>query len=230
MSSNTNNLRAVFDRLRSKSKSVFLLDGGTGEELFRRGVPDDRKIWSATALVHEKHHETLRQVHASFLQAGSVAVTTNSYGVVPGVGFVTEERRKYIGLSGKIAREAVSTQNGGFVFGSLGPLVESYRADLIKDHDEGVEEYKIACRALLPYVDAYLAETMSCVEESAQAMDAVAGLKGDECRPMLLSYTLDAGGSFRDQVDVTHGIRQILKLAQEKKIECTYWHDILQSR
>jgi hypothetical protein len=68
------------------------------------------------------------------------------------------------------------------------------------------------------------------VEESAQAMDAVAGLKRDECRPMLLSYTLDAGGSFRDQVDVTEGIRQILKVAQEKKIECTYWHDILRSR
>jgi S-methylmethionine-dependent homocysteine/selenocysteine methylase len=33
---------------------VKLLDGGTGEELFRRGMVDDRKIWSANALVHEK--------------------------------------------------------------------------------------------------------------------------------------------------------------------------------
>lgn len=223
----TNRLRATFDQLRGNNKLIFLLDGGTGEELFRRGVPDDRKIWSATALVHEEHHEILQAVHDSFLQAGSMAVTTNSYGVVPGVGFTTEERHRYIGLSGKIARRAVSAANTGFVFGSLGPLVESYRADLIRDHSEGVEEYKVACNAMLPYVDAFLAETMSCVEESTQALNAIAESSADERKPVLLSYTLDKEGHFCDRVVVAQGIRKVLKVSQQKDIECTYWNDLL---
>ena len=59
---------------------VLFLDGGTGEELFRRGVPDDRKIWSATAVVKSEHHETLRGVHRSYVEAGSAMITANSYG------------------------------------------------------------------------------------------------------------------------------------------------------
>eukprot|EP00980_Cylindrotheca_fusiformis_P011304 scaffold2599_cov125-Cylindrotheca_fusiformis.AAC.14 len=224
-SSNVHELRCTFDQLRKRRSNsgnkIFLLDGGTGEELFRRGVPDDRQIWSATALVGQQYQDTLRSVHKSFLQAGALAVTTNSYGVVPGVGFTkVEERQEYIALSGKIAREAISSSSAasnGFVFGSLGPLVESYRADLIKDYEEGVEDYKVACAALLPYVDAFLAETMSCVKESAQAMGAVAAM--DKSIPMLLSYTLDAEGRLRDGVSVTQGIRDVLKVSQEKNIE-----------
>lgn len=62
-------------------RRIMLLDGGTGEELFRNGVPDDRKIWSATAVVHSQYHSKLKQVHESYFKAGSNAVTTNSYGI-----------------------------------------------------------------------------------------------------------------------------------------------------
>ena len=48
-------------RLQSSKEESLLLDGGTGEELFLRGVPDDRKIWSATAIVHEKYHSIVEE-------------------------------------------------------------------------------------------------------------------------------------------------------------------------
>jgi S-methylmethionine-dependent homocysteine/selenocysteine methylase len=134
-------------------EKVLLLDGGTGEELFRRNVPDDRTIWSATALVHPEYHPILEQVHTSFLQSGSNFITTNSYGVVPGVGFKEEEITTYLQLAGQIARQAVINYYDActwtrteqqekeeillpriHVLGSLGPLVESYRPDLIKPH------------------------------------------------------------------------------------------------
>ena len=70
------------ERLRSDTSAVMILDGGTGEELFLRGVPDDRKIWSAKAVVDATYHQALRDVHRSFIEAGSDAVTTNSYGIV----------------------------------------------------------------------------------------------------------------------------------------------------
>ena len=251
------NIRQYFQNLASQSSNndgIFLLDGGTGEELFRRGVPDDRKIWSANALVHSEHHDVLRDVHLSFLQSGSNAITTNSFGVTPGVGFTPDEISKYVRLSGRIARDAVTihtatmatttkrqdkkqdqTINEGrkFVFGSLGPLVESYRADLIMSHDEGVEYYQRICKALEPYVDAFLAETMSCIDESLQVYDALlkldqhvddhkqkqqqndsgSGSSDDDGRhrPLLISYTLNSNGDFRDSEPVCQGLKKLLK-------------------
>jgi homocysteine S-methyltransferase len=202
--------KAVFRHLKT-SNSVFLLDGGTGEELFRRGVPDDRKIWSANALVHSQHHKTLQQVHTSFLKAGSDAITTNSYGVVPGVGFSDpEERSNYIQLAGRIARQSVTDGNGGngFVFGSLGPLIESYRADLIRPHKDGVADYAVACRALADHVDAFLAETMSCIEESKQVLEAVSNIYTS--RPILLSFALDENSNFRNDENVISGLKRLL--------------------
>ena len=166
-------LSKVLRLLSDETRGVFLIDGGTGEELIRRGVPDDRRIWSATALVRSEFHSILENVHNAFLAAGSQAITTNSYGIVPGVGFYNERmREELMAKAGDIARRAVERHNHhenkkvpqqqAYVLGSLGPLVESYRPDLIRDHEHGVEDYRLACRALNPYVDAFLAETMSC--------------------------------------------------------------------
>ena len=168
--------------------------------------------------MNAQHHSTLGQVHASFLNAGSHAVTTNSYGVIPGVGFNAADRAKLIDLAGKIARQAVqSSKPGSFVLGSLGPLVESYRADLIKEHAGGVSDYRIACKALAPYVDAFLAETMSCIDESTQVVEAVSEF--DSCLPMLVSYTLDPNGNFRDTESVTRGLRRFLDLVKKKNVQ-----------
>jgi S-methylmethionine-dependent homocysteine/selenocysteine methylase len=198
------------------------MDGGTGEELFRRGVPDDRSIWSATAIVRSEFHETLEQVHMAFLEAGSQAITTNSYGIVPGVGFTDiEEREKYIATAGQIARRAVEKHHDtkqAYVMGSLGPLIESYRPDLIRAHEQGVEDYRVACRALKPYVDAFLAETMSCCKESLQALEGALSFD----RPCLVSYSLNSKGDLRDGQAVTDCLTELLDYCEEAGIECKW--------
>lgn len=219
-----NSVKDVFAELRGNPNQIFLLDGGTGEELFRKNVPDDRKIWSATALVHPQYHSILEDVHTSFLQSGSNAITTNSYGVVPGVGFDEHQISEYMEQSGKIARRAIQKHNDhsaspAFAFGSLGPLVESYRPDMIMSHDEGVKCYKLACHSLAPYTDAFLAETMSCVNESIQVLDAVASYldAGTRQRPsLLISYSVNSKGNFRDGEQITDGMRRILEEAKSK--------------
>ncbi len=197
---------------------------------FRRGISDDRKIWSATALVNPEYHSILRQVHESFLVAGAHAITTNSYGVVPGVGFSVDEIQRYVTVAGRIAREAAahiavattSCNKTPFVLGSMGPLVESYRPDKVLSHTEGVNYYKEIVKALLPFVDAFLAETMSCVEEASQAMDAIEQLSLSEddapSKPMLfVSFTLDSHGVLRNGASAGDEIRRLLDLTQEKK-------------
>jgi S-methylmethionine-dependent homocysteine/selenocysteine methylase len=202
------------NRLRNNKKETLILDGGTGEELFLRGVPDDRKIWSATAIVQPQYHSTLQQVHASFVEAGADAITTNSYGIVPGVGFSIPDIKQHVATAGRLARECVPKST--LVFGSLGPLVESYRADLIMAHKEGVAVYTEMSRALSPFVDCFLGETMSCYEESVQVLDAVQELDSTDVRPVMISFTLDGQGNFRSGETVVNGMKRLLEYGKTR--------------
>uniref|UniRef100_A0A7S4R824 Hcy-binding domain-containing protein n=2 Tax=Ditylum brightwellii TaxID=49249 RepID=A0A7S4R824_9STRA len=223
-----------FDRLRSNKRELLLLDGGTGEELFRRGVPDDRKIWSATAVVNEQYHQVLIDVHRSFVNAGSDAITSNSYSITPGVGFSYDSIAKHVATAGKIARESLSSGSedcdatsrktsphagGPLVFGSLGPLVESYRPDKIMEHMDGIKVYSMMTKSLSPFVDCFLAETMSSFEESSQAVEAVGNLSLDYQRPLIVSYTLHGDGSVRSGESVTRAIQRLLDFATLQKVQ-----------
>ena len=57
-----------------------LLDGGTGRELRRRGVPILDTIWSANALVVAP--QAVREVHCDYIAAGADVITTNTYGII----------------------------------------------------------------------------------------------------------------------------------------------------
>lgn len=231
-------LRNHLRRLQLSPTETLLLDGGTGEELFRRGVPDDRKIWSATAIVNEQYHSVVEDVHRSFVKAGSQAITTNSYGITPGVGFTDgEEVKRLVGIAGQIARRAVTTSSSltpsALVLGSLGPLVESYRPDLIMNHADGVVAYQFAVHGLYPHIDVYLAETMSCVEEACQAIDAISifycGLKEndhDPKHPLLVSFTLNQDGNLRDGEAVVEAIPKVTEYAYRKKVNREYHHSV----
>ncbi|KAJ0409893.1 hypothetical protein P43SY_005787 [Pythium insidiosum] len=188
--------------------AVELLDGGTGEELFRCGVPDDRKLWSATALVHSQYHDVLTQVHAAFLDAGSDLVTCNNYGVTPGVGFREDDIARYCELAGRLARRAVSTHKPtARVCGSLPPLLESYRPDKLVEFDDGVHLYSVMGAALQPHVDMFLGETLSTIDEAKMALTGVQ----DYGKPVLVSFTLRSDGALRSGDSVVDVIRELLR-------------------
>jgi homocysteine S-methyltransferase len=56
---------------------MLVLDGGTGSELRRRGVPPDSVVWSALAPL--THFEVLRAIHADYIAAGADVVTTSTF-------------------------------------------------------------------------------------------------------------------------------------------------------
>lgn len=56
---------------------VVVLDGATGTELEKRGVPMDDAAWCATALV--THPGTVREVHEDYIKAGADVVITNTF-------------------------------------------------------------------------------------------------------------------------------------------------------
>jgi S-methylmethionine-dependent homocysteine/selenocysteine methylase len=182
-----------------KHTNVFLLDGGTGEELISLGVPYDSRIWSARAITDDQYHTTVQKVHESFIASGCDAITTNTYGIVPGVGFTKAEIAHYCAVAGGIARSSVHAKKeipGDpmtseicpiFVLGSLGPLIESYRADNVMPRVDGIEYYDIMIDALYPNVDAFIAETLSSSEEAIQVLLALSSQISNHQRDGLLS-------------------------------------------
>lgn len=56
---------------------IVLLDGATGTELERRGVPMDKVAWSAAA--NDSHASTVREVHEDYIRAGADVITTNTF-------------------------------------------------------------------------------------------------------------------------------------------------------
>ena len=218
-------LEQILASLQDNDNSLMLLDGGTGRELFRRGVPDDRKMWSARAVVDTRYHDTLIDVHQSFLKAGAMCITTNSYTMIPSAGFTRDEIARHCATAGRLARQAVTSSSSSsssstppaFVLGSLGPLVESYRPDLIMKHEQGVPYYVDMINAMAPTVDAFVAETMSCVEEAMQPVQALA--QSSKNKSLWIAFTLNSKGKLRSEQPLVEAIPRILDYAFQQRVQ-----------
>ncbi len=65
-------------REKLQNNQIVVMDGGTGSELKRRGVPMSRAAWSGLA-VHS-HPEVVRAVHEDYIAAGAEVIITNTFG------------------------------------------------------------------------------------------------------------------------------------------------------
>ena len=172
----------------SKSRSLTILDGGMGQELFTRFPGEASGLWSAQALAGGP--DLVRSLHADFLAAGADIITTNSY-------MLHRDRLAFFGMEDRFerlqeraARAAVAARDGhgsGLIAGSMGPTGQSYRPDRAPDESIAAERFAEIARLQAPYVDLFLCETMSSVR---QARGAVMGARVEK-KPVWLSVTVD---------------------------------------
>lgn len=198
--------------------NIEVLAGGVTDELFKQGLTNDRNMLSASALVHPQNHYLVVQVHEAFLKAGATLLVTSNYHVTPGLGFTTEEIREYTRLAGRLAREArerASAEGPAKVCGSLPPLMPGFRSDRTIEHQQGLDTYLLIGEALWPFVDVYLAETMSSLAEAKLAYEAVETLR----KPVLISFALNSTGQLRSGEPVTDSIRKLLAFCDKRAQE-----------
>ena len=171
---------------------IFILDGGMGRELLRRGAPFRQPEWSALALIEAPEH--VSAVHDDYIRAGADMITTNSYAVVPfhiGAERFEREGLGLIELSGRLARESADRAGRKIVVaGSLPPVLGSYRPDLF-DKAEARRLLTVLITGLAPYVDVWLAETLSSVEEVETVRELLTELLPGDKRPLWVSFTLE---------------------------------------
>ncbi len=169
-----------------------ILDGGMGHELRRMGAPFSRPLWSAEALI--KAPQMVVQAHTAFIEAGAEIITTNSYACVPfhlGDELYAERGAELADLSGKLAAEAAAQAGKPILIaGSLPPPMGSYRPDFF-DAALAQPVTRTLYRALNNYVDLWLAETISSLEE----FDSTAEVLSSTDKPVYFSFTLDDDSS-----------------------------------
>lgn len=132
---------------------IVLIDGATGTELQRRGVPMDEIAWCGAAVL--THPDAVRETHEDYIRAGARVIITNTFGstrqmlepagfgdqveaVIRGAVELARQARDNVGDQAVAIAGSISTEPPGFdrdAFLSPEKELEAYReaAGLLKD-------------------------------------------------------------------------------------------------
>ncbi|MEM7536580.1 MAG: homocysteine S-methyltransferase family protein [Chloroflexota bacterium] len=115
----------VIDKL--TNRELVLMDGATGTELERRGVPMNDKNWSGVAVY--SHPEIVQAVHEEYLDIGADVITTNTFATSRfsltdvGLGDKTREINTNAVTLAKRARDNRAGNRDVWVAGSLSSVI-----------------------------------------------------------------------------------------------------------
>ncbi len=198
--------------LRERIKQdLFLLDGAMGTELIARGI----EAGKCNDYLNIEQPDIISDIHRSYFEAGSDTVIANTFGAnkyaLSRHGFA-EEIIKINKAGAEIARDAAGENK--YVLGDIGPSGDfleplgPLKAQDLKD------AYVRQANALLDGgVDGFIIETMTAIEETAVAIEAVKSIGGD--LPVFASMSFDkAGDDFKTMmgVDVEAALAKIVSL------------------
>lgn len=168
------------------SRRVLLLDGATGTELERRGVPTPAPLWSAAALFNQPH--VVAAIHRDYAAAGAEIIVANTFRsnvrALRAAGRLSRGA-ELARLAVQLARQAVAEPDqalpdhrpgtGRFVAASVGPVEDCYSPELVPDEatlDGEHAELLGWLKAAGP--DLIWIETMNTVREARAAARAAA--------------------------------------------------------
>ena len=199
-------------KLRERIKQdLFLLDGAMGSELIARGL----EVGTCNEYLNVTSPDIVFDIHQAYLQAGSDAILTNTFGankfVLARHGFGDEVVR-INKAAAKIARQAAGKEK--YVLGDIGPSGD-FLAPLggLKPSELKASLVQQAEALLDGGVDGFAIQTMTALDEMTIAIEAVKSVGGD--LPVLASMAFDkVGGDFRTMmgVDVKSAVSKIVSL------------------
>ncbi len=172
--------------------SITLLDGGMGQELIARsGVITS--LWSVQSLLDDP--ALVRQIHTDYFTSGAQIATTNTYSILPDRlehHHMLDRMDTLQALACTQAVKARDAHGSGRVAGSLGPQGFSYQPDKCPPAEEAAEVYHRVCNVQKDYVDVFLAETMSSIDQARGALMAMSA----QDKPAWIAFSvLDTDGS-----------------------------------
>jgi S-methylmethionine-dependent homocysteine/selenocysteine methylase len=195
-------------------QAVIILDSAMGTELERRGVDISLPLWSARALINNP--DTVRQIHIDNIDAGADIITTNTFRTqrrtiekanysYDGLGF-PETAKTLTQIAVDIAKDAVMiTYDEVLTAGSIAPLEDCYRPDLVPDTDTlCTEHYENIINLVDAGVDILLSETMNSVREISAVLNQIHKTGREYLISMICKNSSDllSGESIKDAVNI----------------------------
>lgn len=170
---------------RASNGHAVCLDGAVATELQRSGVAVTAPWWTTGALLSEGKRRVLRSIHAEHLASGVQVVTANTFRCnlralrrvgldKAGFGWMVQAA---VGVASAARDEA---GNGGtLIAGSMAPVEDCYRPDLVPPDEELRAEHRwLATEMIRAGVDLVLIETMNTVREARIALEQVLAAGG----------------------------------------------------
>ncbi|GAA5127430.1 homocysteine S-methyltransferase family protein [Haloechinothrix salitolerans] len=168
----------------ARDGDVLRIDGGTATELQRAGIAVESPWWTTRALLTDKNRTVLSGIHQRFLAGGAQVLTANTFRCNlrslralgldgAGLGWMVHAA---VGVA-KSARQAAGSD--AVIAGSMAPVADCYRPDLVPNDDELRAEHQwLATELMRSGVDIVLIETMNSIREARIALEQVLAAGG----------------------------------------------------
>lgn len=190
---------------------VFLLDGAMGTQLIARGIEPG----VCNDAINVESPEIIADIHHAYLQAGSDAIVTNTFGAnryALARHGRSDEAYAISQAGAELARKAAG--EGRYVLGDIGPTGDFLEPLGGLKVDEVREAFAEQARGLLDGgADGFIIETMTALDELDVAVAAVKSL--DSGLPVFASMSFDKTASdYRTMmgVDVSTAVTKMIAL------------------
>ena len=179
-------------------EGLLLLDGAMGTELIARGV----KAGTCNDFLNIESPDIVLDIHRAYLQAGSDAVITNTFGAnkyALGRHGLAERSKEINTAAAQIARRAAGEEK--YVLGDIGPSGDFLEPLGSVKPEELKEAFSQQAKALLDGgVNGFIIETMTALDEVTIAIEAVKSISD---LPVFVSLSYDpAGEKFRTMMGI----------------------------
>ena len=188
-------------------KRTRILDGGMGQELLAKGLISKGTLWSTSAILDEKFHQLLIDVHTSFINAGANVIVTNNFSSrkVRLIQNKVEDKFEYVNKKAcELANKAreISKKNI-LIAGSLPPQNGTYVVD-----ERGIniikKDFKEQAEIIKPYVDFFYLDVISSAKEVEAACEVTEKMN----MPVLVGLHLKKNGKIASGETVTEIVKK----------------------
>ncbi|MBW4934107.1 homocysteine S-methyltransferase family protein [Marinobacter liaoningensis] len=187
-------------------QSVVLLDGGLGQEIYRRAQRVSSPLWSVAVMLEQP--EIVAAVHTDFILAGAKTLSLNTYAATPtrlAKQGLLERIDDIHEQAFRVLHQAIERTGAEVdVAGCLPPLTGSYLGQPERSFEDLLDEYVTLVR-LQAAADVFLIETMTNTLE-AQAACAAARELG---KPYGVAFRLEADGKLKSGESLAEAVAAV---------------------
>lgn len=171
-----------------------LLDGGIGQEIYRRASKTSSPLWSVAVMLDQP--DIVTDVHEAFIRAGAKTLTLNTYTATPTrlrkQGLYDQikaiHNKAFLSLERAIDATGLHVE----IAGCLAPLAASYQGEPDRSFEDLRDEYAELVR-LQARADVLLIETMTNTLEATAASAAASELG----KPFGIAFRLEMNGKLK---------------------------------